>query len=166
MMANAAELAALRAEIENFLYEEAELLDNWRLNEWADLFTEDAIYRTPALDDPTRDPDNSIFLVNDDLPRIKSRARQLLGDTAWAENPRSQTRRLITNVRVIAAEGDVVRTTANFLVQRCRMERVSTYVGQYRYKLVRAGSRFKIAERIVILAQDTLRSQGVMSIIV
>ena len=165
-MANAAEHAALRAEIEAFLYEEAELLDNWQLMEWAALFTEDAIYRAPALDDPTRDPANSVFLINDDLSRIKSRARQLLGDTAWAENPRSMTRRLITNVRVVSIEGDAIRATANFLIQRSRMERIVTYVGQYRYKLVRAGASFKFAERIVILAQDTLRSQGVMSIIV
>ncbi len=167
LMANAAEHAALRAEIEAFLYEEAELLDNWQLMEWAALFTENAIYQAPALDDPTRDPGNSIFLINDDLPRIQSRARQLLGDTAWAENPRSMTRRLITNVRVTS------RSTATpsgrrriSSIQRSRMERIVTYVGQYRYKLVRAGASFKFAERIVILAQDTLRSQGVMSIIV
>jgi p-cumate 2,3-dioxygenase beta subunit len=165
-MATAAETAALRAEIEGFLYEEAELLDNWQLMEWAALFTEDAIYRAPALDDPTRDPANSVFLINDDLPRIKSRARQLLGDTAWAENPRSMTRRLVTNVRVVSIEGDTIRATANFFIQRSRMERIVTYVGQYRLKLVRAGTSFKFAERIVILAQDTLRSQGVMSIIV
>jgi len=163
---SAAEHAALRAEIEAFLYEEAELLDNWQLMEWAALFTEDAIYRAPALDDPGRDPESSVFLINDDLPRIKSRARQLLGDTAWAENPRSMTRRLITNVRVVSLEGDTIRATANFFIQRSRMERIVTYVGQYRYKLVRAGASFKFAERIVILAQDTLRSQGVMSIIV
>jgi p-cumate 2,3-dioxygenase subunit beta len=165
-MASAAEHAALRAEIEAFFYEEAELLDNWQLMEWAALFTEDSIYQAPALDDPTRDPANSIFLINDDLARIKSRARQLLGDTAWAENPRSMTRRLITNVRVVSIDGDTIRATANFLIQRSRMERIVTYVGQYRYKLVRAGASFKIAERIVILAQDTLRAQGVMSIIV
>ena len=165
-MASAAEHAALRAEIEAFLYEEAELLDNWQLMEWAALFTEDSIYQAPALDDPTRDPANSIFLINDDLPRIKSRARQLLGDTAWAENPRSMTRRLITNVRVVSIEGGTIRATANFFIQRSRMERTVTYVGRYRYKLVRAGASFKIAERIVILAQDTLRAQGVMSIIV
>lgn len=165
-MPSSAERAALRAEVEAFLYEEAELLDNWQLEEWAALFTADAIYRAPALDDPTRDPANSIFLVNDDLPRIQSRARQLLGETAWAENPRSQTRRLITNVRVTAAEGNLVRATANFLIQRSRMERIVTYVGQYRYTLIRTGASFKIAERIVILAQDTLRAQGVMSIIV
>ena len=165
-MTRPAEHAALRGEIEAFLYEEAELLDNWQLMEWAALFTDDAIYRAPALDDPTRDPENSVFLINDDLPRIKSRARQLLGATAWAENPRSMTRRLITNVRVVAVEGDAIRATANFLIQRSRMERIVTYVGQYRLKLVRAGASFKFAERIVILAQDTLRSQGVMSIIV
>ena len=165
-MAIAADHTALRLEIEAFLYEEAELLDNWQLMEWAALFTEDAIYRAPALDDPTRDPTNSVFLINDDLSRIKSRARQLLGETAWAENPRSMTRRLITNVRVVSVEGDAIRATANFFIQRSRMERVVTYVGQYRYKLVRAGTSFKFAERTVILAQDTLRSQGVMSIIV
>ncbi|HLI23041.1 MAG TPA: aromatic-ring-hydroxylating dioxygenase subunit beta [Stellaceae bacterium] len=166
-MATAVDLAALRPAVEDFLYAEAELLDNWQLEEWAAaLFTEDAIYRAPALDDPTRDPANSVFLINDDLPRIQSRARQLLGDTAWAENPRSTTRRLITNVRILSVEGNTIRASANFLIQRSRMERIVTYVGQYRYKLVRNGASFKIAERIVLLAQDTLRSQGVMSIIV
>lgn len=165
-MARPVEHLALRAEIEDFLYEEAELLDNWQLMEWAALFAEDAIYQAPALDDPTRDPANSIFLINDDLPRIQSRARQLLGDTAWAENPRSLTRRLITNVRVTAVDGPTIRATANFLIQRTRMERTVTYVGQYRYKLIRASASFKFVERIVILAQDTLRPQGVMSIIV
>lgn len=156
---------ALRMEVEHFLYEEAELLDNWQLNEWVALFTEDATMLVPALDDPTRDPAQSVFLVADDLPRIKSRVRQLLGDTAWAENPRSQTRRLITNVRITAADGDTVRATANFLVHRSRMERVVTYVGQYHYKLVRDGAGFKIAERKALLTQDTLRLQGTMSII-
>jgi len=160
-----AETAQLRAAIESFLYEEAELLDSWKLDEWAALFTEDAINEVPALDDPTRDPANSVFLVNDDLPRIQSRVRQLLGTTAWSENPRSLTRRFITNVRIVAIEGDTIRVTANFLVHRCRMERSSTFAGQYRYRLRRDGESFKIARRQAILAQDTLRPQGSMSII-
>jgi len=165
-MPSASVMSELRAEVETFLYEEAELLDSWRLNEWVELFTEDAISHVPALDDPNRDPAQSVFLVADDLVRIRSRVRQLLGDTAWAENPRSQTRRLITNVRITATDGDIVRATANFLVHRCRMERISTFAGQYQYKLVRHGASFKIAERRAILAQDTLRPQGIMSIIV
>jgi p-cumate 2,3-dioxygenase subunit beta len=156
----------LRADVENFLFWEAELLDTWRLNEWVELFTEDAINHVPALDDPNRDPTQSVFLVADDLARIRSRVRQLTGDSAWAENPRSQTRRFITNVRVTAADDETVAATANFLVHRSRMERISTFVGQYQYKLVRHNGNFKIAERRVLLAQDTLRAQGTMSIIV
>jgi len=156
----------LLIDVQNFLFEEAELLDSWRLDEWAELFTEDAISHVPALDDPNRDPAQSVFLVADDLARIRSRVRQLTGETAWAENPRSQTRRFISNVRVTSADGATVSATANFLVHRCRMERISTFAGQYQYKLVRHDGSFKIAERKVILAQDTLRSQGTMSIIV
>ena len=157
---------ALRAEIEEFFYAEAELLDSWRLEEWVELFTEDAVMQVPALDDPERSPKDSVFLIADDMPRIRSRVRQLLGDTAWVENPPSRTCHLVTNVRVVAVEGDTIRATANFLVHRCRMERVTTFVGRYRYKLVRHGMSFKIAERKAILAQDTLRPQGIMSIIV
>jgi p-cumate 2,3-dioxygenase beta subunit len=155
----------LRLQVEHFLYDEAELLDSWRLDEWVELFTEDAISHVPALDDPSRDAAQSVFLVADDLPRIRSRARQLMGDTAWAESPRSQTRRLITNVRITSTDDITIRATANFLVYRCRMERTNTFAGQYQYKLVRHGASFKIAERIAILAQDTLRVQGTMSII-
>jgi p-cumate 2,3-dioxygenase beta subunit len=165
-MASAVETALLRSAVEGFLYEEAELLDSWKLDEWVQLFTADAISHVPALDDPTRDPGNSVFLVADDLLRIKSRVRQLLGDTAWAENPRSLTRRFVTNVRITAVEGETIHATANFFIQRCRMERISTFAGQYRYTLVRHGDSFKIAHRTAILAQDTLRPQGSMSIIV
>ena len=46
----------LRFEVENFLFEEAELLDSWRLDEWVELFTENAVSQVPALDDPNRNP--------------------------------------------------------------------------------------------------------------
>ena len=79
----------LRAEVEAFLLEEAELPDSRRLNEWAALFTEDAIYHVPAPDDADCDPAQSVFLIADDLERIRSRVRQLKGNSAWVENPRS-----------------------------------------------------------------------------
>src|SRR5258708_31083380 len=115
----------LRAEVEHFLFEEAELLDSWQLNEWVELFTEDAISHVPALDDPDRDPAQSVFLVADDLARIRSRVRQLTGGAAWAENPRSQTRRFITKVRVTSAHCATGRATATFPVPRPPPERIS-----------------------------------------
>ncbi|MFM9972571.1 MAG: aromatic-ring-hydroxylating dioxygenase subunit beta [Burkholderiales bacterium] len=159
------ERLALRLELENFLYAEARLLDNWQLEAWAALFTEDGMYLVPALDNPQGDPKSSIGLVADDLPRIHSRVRQLLGDTAWSENPHSKTRRLITNVEVLEADANEVRLTANFMVHRSRRERTDVYVGHYEYRLRRAGDSFRIRERKVYLDQDVMRPQNKISII-
>ena len=93
----------------------------------------------------------ALFFVADLVRGSPELARQLLGNTAWAENPRSLTRRLITNVRIVSVDDTAIRATANFMIQRSRMERIVSYVGQYRYKLVRSGDSFKFAERIVIL---------------
>ena len=38
-----------RAEFEDFLYWEAALLDQWRLDEWFELFTTDAVYEVPTM---------------------------------------------------------------------------------------------------------------------
>ncbi|MSQ52178.1 MAG: aromatic-ring-hydroxylating dioxygenase subunit beta [Betaproteobacteria bacterium] len=157
---------ALRLDIEEFLYAEARLLDTWQLEAWADLFTEDGMYLVPALDNPDGDPKATISLVADDLPRIQSRVRQLLGDTAWSENPQSKTRRLITNVEILTADEKEIRVTANFMVHRNRRERTDVYVGRYEYRLKRSGDRFKIRERKVFLDQDAMRPQNKLSIIV
>ena len=38
-----------RAEIEDFLFREADLLDNWKLDEWLTLLTDDAAQRDPGV---------------------------------------------------------------------------------------------------------------------
>src|SRR2546430_15855825 len=105
-----------RATIEDFLYEEAALLDEWRLQEWLDLLTEDATYEVPSTDTPDGDARTTLFIIADNIERIRSRVRQLLGKSAWAENPPSRTRRLISNVRVRAVEGEPIPVTAHLLV--------------------------------------------------
>ncbi|HJY80961.1 MAG TPA: aromatic-ring-hydroxylating dioxygenase subunit beta, partial [Candidatus Binatia bacterium] len=79
--------AITREQIEDFLYAEAALLDEWRLQEWLELLTEDVTYSVPATDVPEGDAKNTLFLVADDALRIRSRVKQLLGKSAWAENP-------------------------------------------------------------------------------
>ena len=39
-----------RAEVEDFLYHEAALLDEWRLDAWQDLLADDACYYVPSND--------------------------------------------------------------------------------------------------------------------
>lgn len=154
-----------RQAVEDFLYKEAALLDEWRLDEWLELLTADAIYEVPPTDVPEGDSRNTLFIIADDAVRIRSRVKQLLGKAAWAENPHSRTRRMICNVRVVAAEGENILVTANFAVHRMRYELVDTYIGRYDYKLVRQGNDLRIRERRAILDNEALRPHGKISFI-
>jgi p-cumate 2,3-dioxygenase beta subunit len=93
-----------RAEVEDFLYQEAALLDAWRLDEWLALLTEDATYRVPSNDQPQSDPKSALFIIADDIRRIRARVTRLKDPHAHAESPRSRTRRLISNVRIVSPE--------------------------------------------------------------
>lgn len=161
----AVSLAVTRQEIEDFLYEEAALLDEWQLEEWLELLTEDASYYVPATDIPDGDHKSTLFLVSDDPTRLRSRVKQLLGRFAHAETPHSRTRRLISNVRIRGVEGSTIRVTANFVVYRMRQEQVDTYIGRYEHTLVQRNGKLKIRERRAILDLDSLRPQGKVSII-
>jgi p-cumate 2,3-dioxygenase beta subunit len=99
------------------------------------------------------------------MERIRSRVRQLLGKSAWAENPRSRTRRLISNVRIRESAGDSIRVTPNFVVYRMRSELVDTYVGRYEYTLVLRDGGLKIRHRRAVLDLEALRPHGKVSII-
>ena len=154
-----------RATVEDFLYAEAALLDEWRLQEWLDLLTEDATYEIPSTDTPNGDARTTLFIIADNIERIRSRVHQLLGKSAWAENPPSRTRRLISNVRIREVEGDTIRVTANFVVYRMRFELVDTYVGRYEYTLVLRNGVLKIRQRRAILDLEALRPYGKVSII-
>jgi p-cumate 2,3-dioxygenase beta subunit len=154
-----------RLEVEDLLYQEAALLDAWQLEEWLELLTEDAIYQVPPTDVPEGDSRNTLFIISDDAVRIRSRVKQLMGKAAWAENPHSRTRRMISNVRVLGAEGENILATANFAVHRMRYESVDTYIGHYQYKLIRQGELLKIRERRVILDNEALRPHGKISFI-
>jgi len=158
-------ISVTRQEVEDFLYEEAALLDEWRLEEWLQLLTEDAAYYVPSTDVPEGDHKTTLFLIADDATRIRSRVKQLLGKSAHAEHPHSRTRRMISNVRIRKTEGESISVTANFVVYRVRMEQTDTYVGRYEYQLVQHNGRLKIRERRAILDLDALRPQGKVSII-
>jgi p-cumate 2,3-dioxygenase beta subunit len=158
-------LLITRQEVEDFLYEEAALLDEWRLEEWLQLMSEDAAYYVPSTDMPESDHKTTLFLVADDITRLRSRVKQLLGKSAHAEHPHSRTRRVMSNVRIRKTEGDAIYVTANFVVYRIRMEQMDTYVGRYEYQLVQQDGKLKIRERRAILDLDALRPQGKVSII-
>ena len=155
-----------RVEIEDFLYHEADLLDSWRLDEWLDLMTEDAIYLVPPNDRPEADHRFTLFTIADDIVRLRERVIRLKDPNCHAEYPPSRTRRLITNVRITGVASDLVSVAANFAVYRYRRaEPVREFVGHYRYRLRRRGGLLRIVERRAILDAHELGAMGSVSFI-
>lgn len=155
-----------RAEVEDLLYREAALLDEWRLDEWLALLTEDAAYYVPPNDHPEGDHHNTLFILADDIVRIRERVKRLMSPDCHAEYPHSRTRRLIGNVRILAVEGDLITAAANFICHRYRRyERIREYTGAYRYILKREASGLKIRERRVFIDAQELGSLGSLSFI-
>jgi p-cumate 2,3-dioxygenase beta subunit len=158
--------AVTRADVEDFLFLEADLLDNWKLKEWEALLTDDAIYQIPANDDPDGDYRSSLFIIADDRERIHQRIIRALDPNCHAEYPKSRLSRILGNVRIASVEGDLVTATANFVVNRYRRyERTFQYVGHARYVLRREGASFRIKERRMTLKSHELGSLGSVSFI-
>jgi len=158
--------AVTRGEIEEFLIHEAALLDEWRLEEWLALVAEDGQYLVPSLDSPASDHRTALFLISDDRRNLASRVRQLLGRATWAEFPRSRTRRLVTNARILEQADDWVKVTANFAVWRFQHDATDCYVGRYINVLVRGpGGGLMFRERRAVLDLETLRPHGKVSFI-
>jgi p-cumate 2,3-dioxygenase beta subunit len=154
-----------RSDIEEFFYLEAALLDEWRLEEWLDLFTIDCLYEIPAPDRPDDDPGETFSLIHDRRPMLEQRVIRLKKPTAHAEFPHSKTRRMITNVRILDTQPDELKVGANFAVFRMRNGIEVTYVGRYEYILIPSSDGLKIKHRKAILDQEVLDPHGKISII-
>lgn len=161
----AAAATPTRSEVEDLLYLEAEMLDAWQLEQWLELLTDDVVYEVPPTDAPDADRTSTLFLVADDAARLRSRIDQLLSGRAWAEEPRSRTRRLISNVRLGERRGDELDVTANFCVHRFRAGKSDVYVGRYEYVLSLTPSGPLIRQRRAVLDLESLRPHGKVSII-
>ena len=158
--------AVRREEVEALFYEEAALLDAWRLDDWLGLLTPDARYLVPPNDVPDGDPRDTLFTIADDIRRIRGRVKRLNSAEAHAESPRSRTRRMVSNVRIVERGGDELVAEANFIVYRFRRdERIGEYVGRYRYRLRATGDGLRIAERRAVLDCEELGALGSVSFI-
>jgi p-cumate 2,3-dioxygenase beta subunit len=155
-----------RAEVEDFLYMEADLLDEWKLDEWLQLLTDNAEYFVPSNDARQGDHKSSLFTIADNAERIRQRVIRLNDPNCHAEFPQSRTRRQITNVRIIDSSETTLTVTANFVCFRYRRyERIRQYVGKYRYVLARTEAGLRIRERRVFMDAHELASLGSVSFI-
>lgn len=144
-------------QIAEFLYLEADLLDDWRLDDWLGLYTTDARYAIPCTDDPDGDPGRSLMLIDDNRMRMEARVERLNNRRAHREYPHSNLRHLVTNIRLGDQNGDEREVRASFTVWRFRQGTEKHYVGSYFYRLVVGEDGIRIRFKRVVLDMTTLR---------
>lgn len=146
-----AELSALRQEVEDFIFHEAELADTHRCDDWYALWTEDALYWVPANEDEF-DPTRHVSIIYDDLEKIETRLFRLKGKRAHAQQPRSRLARVVSNIRLEPADKrDEIVATANFVLGDVRLNRQEIWMGRVRYLLRRVDGRLKMVQKKVML---------------
>ena len=164
----------LKEEIEQFLYHEAELLDERRYEEWLELFAEDAQYFMPMRrnvphDEPEREFTRAGFDVNwfdEGKDTLTRRVKQILTGIHWAEEPPSRICHMISNVQVVtavapSASSGEVTVKSRFLVYRNRVETETDFlVGKREDVLRRVNGGWQIARRKIILDQNVLLAKN------
>lgn len=103
--------------VQQLLYRESRLLDERRLDEWLELFTDDAVYSLPIVvsDDP-REP----ALIKDSRAGMEERVFRLTKTLAHAQNPPSRTQHDITNIELGEQAGGLVEVFCNQTVHEMR----------------------------------------------
>ena len=160
-------LSVTRLDVEDFLYLEASLLDQWRLTEWLQLFVDGAKYWVPpAGSDDDADPATTLFYIADDWFRLTERVKRLGKKTAHVEFPKSRCRHLVSNVRVIGGDDDSFRVTSNFVTYRSKGGKTETYLGHHNYTMCLVNGQIRIRHKTSFLDIDNLNKQGKVSIII
>jgi len=155
-----------RTACEDFLYHEAALLDEWRLDEWFALFLPGATYEVPTAGAPDdADSAESLFYIADDYFRLRHRIERLNKHSAHAEWPRSDGARLVSNVRVLGADEEGVSVACTFATYRSRADVTDVFFGHHRYVLREAESGLRIVRKRTLLDMSSLRPHGRVSII-
>jgi 3-phenylpropionate/cinnamic acid dioxygenase small subunit len=143
-----------RWEIENFLYKEARLLDEGKLQDWLKLFTEDARYWIPCNRDDI-DPMREVSIIYDDRQRMEERVWRIESGLAYAQEPRSRTRHLITNVEALGGEtDDSVAVSSNFVIYELRRGKQEAFAGRCEHHLQRGDDGWQIAYKKVELLNN------------
>ena len=156
----------LQQDVEQFLYYEAELLDNREIAEWVDLMTDDVRYFMPLRRnrgqrerDREYSGDGDTAYFDESNASLRMRLAKLQTNVAWAEEPPSRTRHLITNVR-IRPLGDIeFEVKSAFLLYRNRAERQTDVFAGERIDVLRRGATavgWQIARRVIHLDQAVL----------
>ena len=146
-----------RRAVEDFLYHEADLLSAARWDDWLALFVEGGRYEIPTFDAGTRGWNEAQYFIADDWDLLQARIIRMKSRNAHAENPRSLTHRMISNVRVDPDGPDRWKAHANFIVHRVRDQHLDPFVGRYEHRLALVDGQLRFELRRAVLLTEMVR---------
>lgn len=139
--------------VENFLYREARLMDENAYGEWLALWADELCYWVPGNDDDA-DPASHASIIYDDRKRLAARIKRLSSGYAFAQDPKSRLRRVVSNVEIEEAADGIVTTYSNFALGEFRRGKQDVFVGRTIHKLRPEGDSFKIIFKKVVLINN------------
>lgn len=151
-----------RSEAEDLLYHEARLLDEMRLEEWLELFTEDGLYWLPI--DENKKPGEDTSLIYDLPIRRQERVYRLLSTPVPSQSPPSRTIHGILNVEVEDGPDDEVRVHSVQIVYEARvgdhaqvgLGEQRSFAGRCEHRLRYEDGSWRIAlKKLVLLNRDS-----------
>jgi 3-phenylpropionate/cinnamic acid dioxygenase small subunit len=151
------------AELVDFLNLEVRLLDEWRWDEWLELLHPEIAYSMPVrLSVMPKDGQGFVEGMDyyaDDLSSLKTRIARLHTDQAWAEQPGSRTRHMLSNMWIEETGADAWLVKSNFLVTRARADHMpDLFSGERHDVVVRTDGRLLLKQRTILLDQSVLKS--------
>ncbi len=156
----------LKAEIEEFLNNEAELLDQRHFKEWLDLMADDLryfmpLYRNVAFGEHQKSeltrPDVDTCWFDDDKETLVKRVEQILTGKHWAEEPLSRVCHIVSNIQILETMLPEVSVKCRFIVYRNRLQdEENFFVGKRQDVLRKVNGGWKIAKRTIFLDQSVL----------
>ena len=145
---------------EQFLFQEAELLDGFKLLEWLLLLDRDIDYRIPTRSTRPQDEldksfSTTTFHMIEHFGSLEARMKRF-GAGGWSEFPPSRTRRNVTNIRVNRQTKDRLTVKSNLLYYWARDEQHVIVSAERHDELREHGNILKLARRIVFIDHTTL----------
>jgi benzoate/toluate 1,2-dioxygenase subunit beta len=146
-------MAVDRQQVEQFLYYEADLMDEHRYDEWLALWTGDALYWVPTGHDEI-DPKREISLIYDDRTRLQVRIARLKSGFAHAQEPKSRMRRIISNIVIEEETNRDILSRSNFLLVELRRGKQDLFAGRAIHRLRPYAGSFKLVFKKVLLVNN------------
>jgi ethylbenzene dioxygenase beta subunit len=169
------ELASMETHflLSQFLYREARLLNDEKLDLWFDDLADDLVYWAPLRENRFRKnlksrPEISVnhcALFDEDKGSIGMRLKRLDSGKCWTDDPPTRQVYAISNVEVFHTDKqDEFEVHSVFTLYRSRFERDdSTLMGRRKDIIRKVGDKFQLAGRLILLQQSTLLEKNLSS---